>query len=255
MPVASWLTPADPAAEMARGAQIGAQIASERSRLQLERQRMQMETQVRQEDAQRQQKYEEARLATENARVQAETGLRQERLGQLQQQYQQKTQAAAQKWAAQQSYAQDIQHGFSHEQALYRNPLLLTPQAQMDAQKFDQDFSAKQLDIASKRQQDEHQRMLDAEEARTGKQGQYRFSMHTDPADQSSPTVETAGTYEDLANRLGTNFTGRVPAPADYKPPAPTYNSKDDVVSAFKAGKLTRADAKKMLTEQFGVKE
>lgn len=149
--VPPWLQPADPAGEYTRGLSIGVQVAGERARLQQESQRAQMETQARQAELQRQTQYEQARLATEQARVQAETGLRQQRLNQIAAENEQKTKAAAMKFADQRGYAQDLQGGMSHEQALYRHPLVMTPAGIADAQKEDAGLSAQHLQLARDR--------------------------------------------------------------------------------------------------------
>lgn len=142
-----WLAPADPAAEWLRGAQLGAQIGSERARLQEEQTRAQMESQARQATLERQTQFERARIATENARTQALTGLQEQRLQQAQAVVAERSRQAALKWAAQQSYARDRQSGLSAEQALYKNPGLLTPAALSEARKEDSDYSQQQLQL------------------------------------------------------------------------------------------------------------
>jgi len=216
-----WLAPADPAAEWLRGAQLGAQIGSERARLQEEQTRAQMETQARQETLQRQTQFERARIATENARIQAETGLREQRLQEIQAANAERTKAAAMKWAAQQSYARDRQSGLTAEQALYKNPGLLTPQALSEARKEDSDFVQQQLDIATKKQALAEQREARLEAGKT-KPATMTYK-HYPKADATTPDYEVSGSPESVAPFMGTNaptaaFRNLAPAAAQSGP-------------------------------------
>ena len=224
MQLPDWLAPADPAAEWLRGAQLGAQIGGERARLQADQTRAQMETQARQETLQRQTQFEQARIATENARIQAETGLREQRLQEIQAANAERTKAAAMKWAAQQSYARDRQSGLTAEQALYKNPGLLTPQALSEARKEDSDFVQQQLDIATKKQALAEQREARLEAGKTKPATMtYKHYPSVAGTEQTVPDYEVSGSPESVAPFMGTNaptaaFRNIAPAAAQSGP-------------------------------------
>lgn len=205
-----WLAPADPAAEWLRGAQLGAQIGSERARLQEEQTRAQMESQARQATLERQTQFERSRIATENARTQALTGLQEQRLQQAQAVVAERSRQAALKWAAQQSYARDRQSGLSAEQALYKNPGLLTPAALKEARDEDLDYSGKMLDLRTKQESLDQQKLLDAEDRANKPKPGKDISVTYAPPSQTD--WKATGPLTAMQAQFGTNL------PAQFRP-------------------------------------
>lgn len=91
-----------------------------------------------------------------------------------------------------------------------------------------------------------------------GYAGQSPFGGETEAEKKARFDVaaETLGSlYDRVLREQQSTPPTTIPKPAPSPTPAPAspYSTKEDVVNAFKAGKIDRAEAARILTEQFGV--
>jgi hypothetical protein len=218
-----------------------------------------MEAQVRQQQIQRETTLQQQQLATQQAYHQAQIGLRSQALEQANQVNQFKMQNAARSMAANRGFEQAVQGGLPIEQALLKFPGA-NPSTVIAAHKADTDTAGASLAL---RQQEFQER-----QAKDAKGRGLTETMTT--GGEAGDTTRYSGppeAFNDMAaareNEIFGNLkpNGAAPnaapaAPSQGAPPAaPAFNAPGDVVAAYKAGKLSRADAKKLLTSQFGVKE
>lgn len=200
--IAPWLQAPDVAADFARGAQIGAQIASEKARLALEGERLQMESQIHQDTVKRETLLEQARIQTTRAYNQARIGLQQARLEDVEKENQVKLRRAATAAMAHQRLAGLIDSGMPLEKALLQVPELATPRDIVDAHKMALDLGTQRLE-QRKIEDTERQSALEARTQRPVETGE----DVTETTDPDNPNVKKTSRVK----RFGTpGATGQV---------------------------------------------
>jgi hypothetical protein len=255
MPVVipEWLKAPDVAGDYQRGLSLGVQVAGERARLQQEAVRTQMEYQARQQTQQQEALREQARLKVQQAYEQTQIALRQQNLQRLQEATAARTREAALTLGDKQGLFKDLQSGMPPEQAYFRHPRAASV-ANIEAERQKAIELGNQKD--RERTADLEQQRLDLEKQRaiphvtrtvTHKNADGTETKEEGP-ENAFPQSQDGLSWGMRTLKSGGGATAPTEAPS-------TYGSAQDVVSAYKAGKLSRADAKKLLTEQFGVKE
>jgi hypothetical protein len=256
-----WLKSPNVAADYARGLATGAQVGEASARLQAEERRANMAAQAHQEQLQQQTALQEARIQTEKAYHQEQLGLQQARLDEVAKMNQAKTAEAAAKLASMQKF-NALAPKLGTARAMFEAGIG-TPALAMGAERAQQTETDRTKAMGLRERAVKVSEAREAREAAkppTGAKGlTATYNLPTDLEGKSPGSVR--GPLSDLQERFGTNLppamqSSAAPAASPKADePVTKLDTPKDVADAYKAGKLTRAQAEKMLKDEFGVKE
>ena len=246
--IPSWLEAPDTAGEYLKGVQIGSGIAGERARLEQEQSRAAMEHELRTQQMQKDAQLQSAQLQTTKAYREAQLGLRKQQLDEAAKMNAQRTQAAAtrlkQQIAAQEMRAQHPE--MPESEVLWRSGAG-TPVNIHEAKAAEETAKYHADELALRKQTEDRLAMANAQKPLTG-----TYNLPADDKGQSAGSVR--GPLSGLQERFGTNLPPQMQLPKAQPKPAVKYQTAKDVQAAYRGGELSRAEASKMLTEQFSFK-
>lgn len=278
----SWLQAPDVAGDYQRGLQIGVSVAEARSRLAAQEQENAMRAQVESQQQQQQHALEQQRIATTAAYQQNVIQLRKQQLDQVKAMNDLKTANAARQFAAKQQWQSgfdkiDADTTLNDEQkdaAKTRLTMSLAPMMGMagtEAASMLRDMRPPKPTVPAQiEDKDDFLQITQPNgtislhnKAKAGSEGNVTIQL-PDPSQPNSeatvyrtvPKSEAGDIIASLPPNLQTNAVNRAATRGSSPSPSPKskYATVADVKSDYRAGHLTREQASKILTDQFGIK-
>lgn len=219
----------------------------ESARLNQAAEQSQMEFQARQKLAEQNQLREQQRLNIENAYKTAQLGIAKGRLEQTEAMAAEKARTAAATFQREQAFAADVASGIPVMEAYRRNPVSPSLLSSVNrSQESDKPIHVGESIVQRDPETGEWKEAYRAPESqRLMKVGNTLVRPNPSGNVDVIYSAPTKSSGSDLASRI---VLGKGGGPQKY-------SSKEDVVKAFKSGSITRAEAAKILKEQFNVAE